>query len=198
MGLSVIALAGCIILLLQGARHFSPELASIRESFGLSDTHTSVDELAPEQKGIGLPLRIKIPRINVDAAIEQVALTPQKAMDVPKGPADAAWFSLGPRPGEKGSAVITGHFGWKDGIPAVFDNLYQLRKGDILYVEDDTGAVLSFVVRERRVYDREAEVKDIFGSVDGKAHLNLITCKGAWDKVQKSYSHRLVVFTDKE
>jgi len=35
-------------------------------------------------------------------------------------------------------------------------------------------------------------------SSDAKAHLNLITCEGVWDKVSKSYSKRLVVFTDRE
>ena len=49
-------------------------------------------------------------------AVEDVGLTPGGAMDVPKGPSDVAWFDLGPRPGEVGSAVIAGHEGWKDNI----------------------------------------------------------------------------------
>lgn len=143
-------------------------------------------------------LRLKIPRINVDAAVESVGLTPDGAMDAPKGPADAAWFNLGPRPGEIGSAVVDGHFGRYNGVPAVFDNLSKLQKGDKLYVEDDTGATTIFVVRESRSYDPKADATDVFGSSDGKAHLNLITCEGVWDKTQKSYSDRLVVFADKE
>jgi len=71
----------------------------------------------------GLPVRLKIPKINVDSAFEYVGLTPQGAMDVPKGPAEVGWFKLGTRPGEIGSAVVAGHSGWKNGIPAVFDNL---------------------------------------------------------------------------
>jgi len=35
-------------------------------------------------------------------------------------------------------------------------------------------------------------------SNDGKAHLNLITCAGVWDEVEKSHSSRLVVFADME
>lgn len=119
-------------------------------------------------------------------------------MDVPKGPNDVAWFNLGPRPGEIGSAVISGHYGWKNNIPAVFDNLHKLRKGDKVYVEDKNGATITFVVRELRTYDQNEDASDVFGSSDGKAHLNLVTCTGTWNKAQKSYSKRLVVFTDKE
>lgn len=150
-----------------------------------------------EEVSFGLPVRLKIPIINVDAAVEYVGLTPQGDMAVPKGPANAGWYNQGPRPGEKGSSVIDGHFGWVGGIPAVFDNLYKLQKGDNLYVQDEKGATTTFVVRESRNYDPKADASDVFRSNDGLAHLNLITCEGAWNAAQKSYSNRLVVFTDK-
>ena len=146
----------------------------------------------------GLPIRLRIPKIGVDAAFEYVGLTPDGAVGVPSGPASVAWFNLGPRPGEKGSAVIDGHYGWKNGIPAAFDNLYKLQKGDELYIEDEKGAVTTFVVRELRTYGENEDASGVFGSSDGKAHLNLITCEGVWSAAKKSYSDRLVVFTDKE
>jgi sortase A len=146
----------------------------------------------------GLPIRLSIPNIKIDAAIEYVGVTPQGTMDVPKGPTDAAWFDLGPRPGEKGSAVIAGHEGWKDGIPAVFDDLYKLQEGDKIYVQDDKGATTTFVVRAVRTYGQNEDAADVFGSSDSKAHLNLITCEGVWNAAQKSYSDRLVVFADEE
>ncbi len=134
----------------------------------------------------------------LDTAIEYVGLTSDGAMDIPKNQNDVAWFNLGPRPGEKGSSVIAGHLDRGNGMPAVFDNLYKLRQGDKLYVEDDKGVIISFVVRASRRYDPKADASDVFGSIDGKPHLNLITCEGVWNKVSKSYSQRLVVFTDKE
>jgi hypothetical protein len=73
-------------------------------------------------------LRLKIPKINVDANIDSVGLTVSGAMDVPEGPNDVAWFNLGSRPGEEGTSIIDGHSGWKDNIPAVFDDLYKLKK----------------------------------------------------------------------
>jgi LPXTG-site transpeptidase (sortase) family protein len=119
-------------------------------------------------------------------------------MDVPKGPNEVAWFDLGPRPGENGSAVIAGHYGWKNNVPAVFDDLHKLRKGDKIYFEDEKGAITTFVVREIRTYTKDEAAPDVFGSSDGKAHLNLVTCTGAWNEAEETRSERLVVFTDKE
>lgn len=155
----------------------------------------------PKQKPANyeLPARLKIPKIKVDIALESVGLTSLGAVGVPKNLANAAWYNLGPRPGETGSAVISGHFGvWKNGTRGVFNNLYKLRKGDKLYVKDKKGATATFVVREFRTYGENEAAPDVFGSNDGQAHLNLITCGGVWDKVLKSYPKRLVVFTDKE
>ena len=146
----------------------------------------------------GLPVRLRIPKINVDAVVESVGLTAQEAMDVPAGPVDTAWFNLGPRPGETGSAVIAGHYGWKDGTPAVFDDLSALQAGDTVYVDGGDGVTTAFVVREVRTYGKDENDADIFGSSDGKSHLNLITCEGDWNKAQQSYSDRLVVFADQE
>jgi LPXTG-site transpeptidase (sortase) family protein len=151
-----------------------------------------------EQASLGQPIRLTIPKINVDAAFDYVGLTDKGAMDISKNQDDVAWFDLGPRPGENGSAVVAGHYGLKDGKASVFDDLYKLRQGDKLYVKDDKGATISFVVRESRRYDPDADASAVFGSNDGKSHLNLITCEGVWDEVAKSYSERLVVFTDKE
>ena len=146
----------------------------------------------------GLPVHIKIPAINVDAAVESVGLAPDGSMDVPKDPSDAAWFNLGPRPGDVGSAIIDGHYGpWKNGKLSVFDDLHTLRKGDTISVQDDAGTTISFVVRKIQRFDPNANDSDVFGSNDGQVHLNLITCDGVWDKTAKQYSQRLVIFADK-
>lgn len=72
-----------------------------------------------------------------------------------KGPAEVAWFNLGPRLGESGSAVIAGHYGWKNNIPAVFDNLHKLRNGDKISVEDEKGVATTFVVCEIQTYSKD-------------------------------------------
>lgn len=117
-------------------------------------------------------------------------------MGVPKNFIHTAWFELGPRPGDVGSAVIDGHFGFIKKEPGAFNDLYRLHKGDILSVQDEKGMVISFVVRESRIYQQNEDVPEVFESSDGKAYLNLITCQGIWNEPKKSYPERLVVFTD--
>ena len=146
-----------------------------------------------------LPMRLKIPKINVNAAIKYVGITANGEMGVPKGPSDVAWFEPGIIPGEAGSAVIAGHYGhWKNGQGSVFDNLKKLKAGDKLYIKDADGDTIIFVMRESKIYNSNDDASNIFFSDDGASHLNLITCEGAWDKISKSYSKRLVIFTDKE
>ncbi|MDR3547729.1 MAG: class F sortase [Candidatus Pacebacteria bacterium] len=151
-----------------------------------------------EQARSGLPTRLKIPKIGVDANLVYVGLTPQGDVGAPEGPSDAAWLDLSKRPGEAGTSIIDGHFGWKDGISAVFNNLSELRVGDKLYVEDENGTTTTFVVRALQTYGEHQNPSNLFASNDGMAHLNLITCEGIWNAAQKSYSERLVVFADKE
>jgi LPXTG-site transpeptidase (sortase) family protein len=151
-----------------------------------------------EQESLGLPVRLQIPAIKVDASLEYVGLTSQGAVGVPTDPANAAWYDLGPLPGDIGSAVITGHINWYYGATGVFANLSKVKPGDTITVQDVKGTVLSFVVRETKSYDPATIATDVFVSNDGKAHLNLITCEGVWDKRAKQYTQRLVVFADKE
>jgi LPXTG-site transpeptidase (sortase) family protein len=148
-------------------------------------------------ENIGTPIRIKIPAIAVDATIEKVALTASASLDVPKNPLDTGWYDLGPRPGETGSAVMDGHVDWFNGATAVFANLDKLIPGNTITIQDENGAAVNFLVSEIRRYDPTTVATDVFVSNDGKAHLNLITCDGVWDKKTQQYSQRLVVFADK-
>ncbi len=162
--------------------------------------HVSIPQVSVTQVhaantvSLGLPARLTIPAINVNAAIQDLGVTPKGDMDVPANTTDVGWFKLGPRPGERGSAVIAGHFDGTSGEPGVFTNLNKLKKGDKLYVIDDKGTSVKFIVRESRTYD-PGYAEEVFSSNDG-THLNLVTCDGVWDGTKKSYSKRLVVFAD--
>lgn len=146
----------------------------------------------------GVPVHLRIPAIDVDAVLETVGITVNGEMDTPKDPANAAWFNLGPHPGEVGNAVIDGHLDWFNGASAVFENLSKLQKGDKIYVVDERGVTTTFMVREFGIYDQNQDATSVFRSVDGKAHLNIITCEGAWSRSQQSYSSRLVVFSNRQ
>lgn len=137
---------------------------------------------------------LKIPKIGVNTVIKEMGVTSDGAMAVPGNRVDVGWFSLGTRPGQVGSAVIGGHNRF-DGDGAVFADLNQLERGDVLSVVDAKGVSTSFVVRDMRTYDATDTNTGIFESESG-AHLNLITCSGVWDPVTKTSTQRLVIFTD--
>lgn len=152
----------------------------------------------PESSEVfGLPVFIQITSINVNAEIERVALADDGSMDVPKHPFTTAWYELGPRPGEIGSAVIAGHVNWMDGSTAIFADLHKVKTGDKIIVQNNMGDDIPFVVREIRSYEAAQDATDVFTSHDGKAHLNIITCSGVWDKKTQQYTKRLVVFADR-
>lgn len=147
-----------------------------------------------EEKTTGLPTRLIIPKINVDAKIVAVGVNVQGEMEAPNNASDVGWFEMGPRPAEMGSAVIDGHFDDNDGGDGVFFDLYKLRPGDRVEVENTEGAIFTFVVKESRVYE-PGYADEVFNQGEG-VHLNLITCDGVWDGIKKSFTKRLVVYTD--
>ncbi|MFA6365440.1 MAG: sortase [Candidatus Paceibacterota bacterium] len=148
----------------------------------------------------GLPIRIAIPKINVDAKFQYNGLASDGTMEIPNNVIDVGWFTGSVHPGEKGVAIVTGHVAQiRGGVltkPGVFKNLSELRAGDRLYVTNDKKETITFVVRESHLYDPAADATSVFTSGDNGSHLNLITCEGTWNSVKQSYSQRLVIFTD--
>lgn len=144
------------------------------------------------------PSRLRIPAIGVDAKVQSVGLAWQGTgdMGIPTNFTDVGWYSGGVTPGAPGSAVIDGHLDGKDVREAVFYNLDKLKPGDLVEVEDRAGKVWQFRVVETKIYDYNAPTADIFLGDTSKSRLNLITCAGSWDKTQKLYDKRVVVFTE--
>jgi sortase (surface protein transpeptidase) len=145
---------------------------------------------------IGLPQRLLIPSIGVDAMIESVLVTDMHDLQVPQVQPfdDVGWYARGPRPGERGNAAIDGHLDRSDGSPAVFWNLKQLQPGAQIIVEDAAGQRYTFHVdRVERFSPYDVPPSDIFGPSQD-THLNLITCAGTWIPAQHQTNQRLVVY----
>ncbi|HZE87667.1 MAG TPA: class F sortase [Methylomirabilota bacterium] len=137
---------------------------------------------------------LSIPKINVSASIESVGMDSQGRMDIPKNADDAAWYNLGVKPGEKGNAVIDGHYDKASGAPAVFYNLTKLHAGDMIIIRDRQSKQYTFAVVRIQNYPYDNfPLQEVFGQ-STQPMLNLITCEGTWNKTTKNYSHRTVVF----
>jgi LPXTG-site transpeptidase (sortase) family protein len=146
----------------------------------------------------GLPVRLVIPAINVDANIQDVGIAwnAPGEMGIPTNFTDVGWYEDGPRPGMPGSAVIDGHLDGHDTPRAVFFELGDLKPGDLIKIIDKDGTVFTFSVTSVADYDYDASTTNIFSSNDSKAYLNLITCAGDWIKSKKLYNQRVVVFAE--
>ena len=146
---------------------------------------------------VALPARLIIPRIGVNAPVENVGITTTGDLQTPqKNPwTGVGWYSNGPRPGEEGSAVINGHLDRPGGYPATFWNLRYLVPGDVVMVLNDQGKTLQFrVLRVASYPPQQAPIQNIFGTTGG-IYLNLITCAGTWIPAQHQTTLRLVVYT---
>jgi LPXTG-site transpeptidase (sortase) family protein len=151
-----------------------------------------------EELSVGfVPTLLEIPTIRVKAAVEPVGVLPNGQMGVPKAFDKVGLLMPWTKPGELGNAVIAGHFDHYTG-PAVFYHLRKLRPGDKIVVSDRKGSALTFRVSKVESYPtKEAPIEAIFGESD-KAHLNLITCAGKFNRKTGEHARRLVVFTELE
>ncbi len=146
-------------------------------------------------RNVGLPVRVIIPSIGVDATIEQVGVATDGAMATPEDPWNTGWYAPGIRPGQVGNAAIAGHVDYHGIGPVVFWDLNKLSTGAEVFVVTDAGQTLRFTVRGSEYYTPEnAPLQDIFGAAT-TLNLNLITCGGTFDPTTRHYDQRLVVFT---
>ena len=144
----------------------------------------------------GIPITISIPKINLTTPVEQVGVDNLGRMDVPKKAADVGWYDAGFRPGAAGNATIDGHYDMATGAPAAFYYVKNLASGDTITVTDSNNKQYVFIVKQVSAYDFDHVPMDAISAATTSAHLNLITCNGVWDKVNKNYSKRLVVYAD--
>ncbi|NEA03850.1 class F sortase, partial [Streptomyces sp. SID10116] len=133
--------------------------------------------------------RIRIPAIGVDADVLPVGLDRQGALEVPpfRDALKVGWYELGPRPGDRGPAILVGHRdapaerggrgrrGYRD---AVFARLDRLRPGDRIETRTAAGRRTTFNVTEVATY-RTADfpTATVYAPAIG-AQLRLITCGG--------------------
>jgi sortase (surface protein transpeptidase) len=136
-----------------------------------------------------LPVRLRIPAIEVDTRLVQLGLAPDKSINVDFDPSVAGWWKGGPRPGQVGPAVIMGHVRWD--APAVFSRLHTLQRGDEILVDRADGSTARFVVTRQGKYKKVAFPSDRVYYPTLEPELRLVTCGGL---IGRNYTENLVVF----
>ena len=164
-----------------------PKSSPVRTTPFVSATLTAVP--------VGKPVVLEIPSLHIKADIEEVGMDSKGRMEVPSTNMSVAWYKLGFKPGQEGSAVIDGHYDTNTGAPAVFYEIGKLNKGDKVLVTDKQNITYTFEVTDIQIYPYDQlPMKKIFAS-GGTSTLNLITCQGTFDEKAANYSHRTVVYT---
>ncbi len=141
-----------------------------------------------------LPARLLIPSLHINASVQHVGRTAAGLMRDPSNFTDVAWYKGGPEPGQEGSAVIAGHLDNALGLDGVFKHLNDIQTGQDIEVRTAAGGTLYFRVTDIENYPYTQVPEDIFTKTGG-SYLNLITCAGVWLQQERTYDHRLVVYT---
>ena len=141
-------------------------------------------------RGAGVPVRMSIPALHVDADIRPVSAT-ATGIEVPEI-GHAGWFEAGPRPGDPGRAVIIGHI---DGAtePGVFFHVPGIRRDAEIVIVDDEDRVHRYAVTGKlQVPKDEFPADAVYGSSE-RPVLVLVTCGGTYEPGE-GYSDNVLVY----
>lgn len=153
-----------------------------------------VQSTAPASAALGKsePVRLRIPKIGVDANVIELGIQASGEIEVPKDYAETGWYKYGATPGEVGPTVIAGHLDSPTG-PAVFVQLEKLQAGDrVEFTRKDGSSVAYTVSSTERYAQSQFPTEKVYGNT-AQPEVRLITCDGIFDKGESRYSHNLVV-----
>lgn len=160
------------------------------------ETEPSDSEVANYRVDPSYPKRISIPKIGVNARIKPLDTKKNNELKAPANIYDAGWYHRSAKPGEQGATLIDGHL---HGLtkPGIFYNLKKLSTGDVVEVERGDGAVFRYkVVRTQKYSRHDTDMTAAVTPVDSsRPGLNIISCTGALEKNDNTYSERLLVQT---
>lgn len=141
------------------------------------------------------PTRIRVPKIKIDSPVDALGVDDKNTLQVPANPARVGWWSGGAQPGQPDPAVLVGHRDSTTGA-AVFFRLGELGPGDVIELDRAGGPTAKFMVERLESHPKlDFPTQAVYGATDSPT-LRLITCFGAFDKVQRSYKDNLVIYAN--
>jgi hypothetical protein len=152
-------------------------------SFESSRTHPAV----------AVPVRLRIPAAGVAASVQRLGRAADGTIQVPSRPMIAGWYAAGPRPGQRGPAVLLGHVDYGH-RPAVFFRLAELRPGALVYVDRADGSTARFRVTGRLQVPKNRFPSRLVYHPGLAPELRLVTCGGSFDAATGNYRNNVIVF----
>jgi hypothetical protein len=154
----------------------------------------TVTELRGPIVTVPAPDTIALPALGVRAPVVPVALEDDGSMEIPEDVSTVGWFAPGVRPGQDGSAVISGHVDSRVQGRGAFFELGRLDVGDEVVIGAGSSERRFEVVARQRYGKAELPIAELF-TREGPPRLVLITCGGAFDPATRSYAENIVVVT---
>jgi hypothetical protein len=142
------------------------------------------------------PVRLSVPALGVDAAVDPVGVEPDGLMTVPAEVDRVGWYRFGPSPGAEGSAVVAGHADSREQGLGAMAPLREAAAGDEVQVTDAAGTTTRWRVVSREVISKRALPLDALFSREGPPRLTLITCGGPFLPEFRSYRDNVVVVAE--
>jgi hypothetical protein len=152
----------------------------------------------PAPLGFSVPVHIDIAQIGIHADLISVGQEADHSLGVPplNQAQKAAWYKLGPAPGQAGPAVIDAHVDSLDiaGHRGAFYPLGQARPGQTIDVTRADHLIATFTIDSvEQAPKAQFPTGKVYAFVPYAA-LRLITCGGPFDSGKHSYLDNTIVF----
>lgn len=173
-----------------------PAPGDVSAADGLFGGREPLPEAHDPLDGVARPVRLDIASLDVHARITRTGLDGSGGVAAPPySRADTVgWYRPGPKPGEKGVALMVGHVD-TDTERAVFYPLSTVDRGTKVRITGADGRVMEFTVESTEVVQGDRFDADrVYGPrVEGRAELRLLTCGGTFDRKEHAYTSNVVV-----
>lgn len=161
------------------------------------------DEKPPEESGYTWrgrsndPMRIIIPKLGVNAFVQNVGIDQNQQIAVPNNIHIAGWFVDSVQPGEQGLSIIDGHVNGPASDDGVFSRLIELTVDDEIRIVQGNGIERPFKVRKTQSTPTEDTATLLYSQDSSiQRQLTLITCTGRYNAEKKSYDQRHIVILE--
>ena len=155
--------------------------------------------IAAAQQATAAPLpgyAVTVPALGVNGSVlVPLGLNPDHTIQVPPlaQPTELGLYDHGPKPGDRGPAVILGHIN-ANGVDGAFAHLGGLKPGDRVQVARPDGSTVAFAVYKTATVPKTAfPTAAVYSDTPGP-ELRLLTCGGDLDRTAHNYLSNVIVW----
>ncbi len=197
--LVVLLLAGLVIIVKNNRIEDAVEATPV-----ITNSTETPEEKTPEETGYiwrgtkSDPKRVVIPKIGVDAFIQNVGVDQHNQIAVPNNIHVAGWFVDSVIPGNDGLSIIDGHVNGVSSDKGVFKRIDELSVGDSVQIAMGDNLIINFKVVSNQAVETAESASVLYSQNPTiKSQLNLITCAGNFNRTNRQYDKRQITILER-